>query len=57
MAEINPQELLSVKSALARYETEVKASKLQSSAKKTYLLHAEHFVRWLEGDFTPGGSL
>lgn len=57
MAIISPQELTAIKAALKRYEIEVKASKLQPKSKQTYLLHAEHFVRWLEGDFTPGGKI
>ena len=46
-----------VEEALAEYEAEVTASRLKPSSKRTYLLHARHFVRWLGGDFEPGGSL
>ena len=57
MAEITPKALTAVKSALENYEKEVKASKLQPKSARTYLVHARHFVRWLEDDFTPGGTL
>jgi len=57
MVEINPQALATVKAAFERYKAEVEASKLQQTSKDTYLLHTWHFIRWLEGDFTPGGTL
>jgi len=57
MAEIRPQALAAVKAALEQYEIEVKASKLQPNSQRTYLLHARNFVRWIEGDFRPGGTL
>jgi len=57
MAKIGPQALAAVKAALEHYGTEVKASKLQPKSQRTYLLHARNFVRWIEGDFTPGGTL
>ena len=57
MAKISPQALTEVKNVFQRYEKEVKASKLQQSASRTYLLHSRNFVRWLEDDFTPGGTL
>jgi len=57
MAEISPQALVEVKKALERYEIEVEKSKLQPNSQQTYLLHARNFVRWIEGDFSPGGTL
>jgi hypothetical protein len=57
MAEITPQALAEVREALERYEKEVETSKLQPNSQYTYLLHAQNFVRWLAGDFTPGGTL
>ena len=57
MAKIGQQALKEVKIVLERYETEVKRSKLRPESKRTYLIHARHFVRWIEGDFTPGGTL
>lgn len=46
--------LSEVMEALERYREEVNATTLREPSKQTYLLHAEHFVRWLEGDFKPG---
>ncbi len=57
MAEIGPQALAEVKAALERFETEVKGSKLSKDSQQTYSSHARQFVRWLEGYFTPGGTL
>ena len=57
MAEINPEALRLVEAAWERYQQEVEASRLKPSAKRTYLLHSKNFVRWLDGDFTPGGTL
>ncbi len=54
---VEAQVLPRVEKALAEYEAEVTASRLKPSSKRTYLLHARHFVRWLGGDFEPGGSL
>ncbi|MFD3271506.1 hypothetical protein ACE3MS_15410 [Paenibacillus dendritiformis] len=42
---------------LDQYTQEVLNSKMEESTKKTYLLHANHFVRWCKGDFIPGGTL
>ena len=42
---------------LDRYTQEVKTSPLKANTKKTYLLHAENFVKWLHDDFEPGGTL
>ncbi len=57
MAKISQKALSEIKGAFQQYEQEVKVSKLQQSARRTYLLHSRNFVRWLEGDFTPGGTL
>lgn len=57
MAELTPDALRQIRSALGRYQKEVSDSKLSPRSKETYLLHAENFVRWLEGLFTPGGTL
>ncbi len=54
MPKINPQALQQVEAALDRYREEVEATRLRPSSKWTYLLHAEHFVRWLSDDFEPG---
>jgi hypothetical protein len=39
------------------YAEEVNTSLLSDSSKKDYLMFAEMFVRWLDGDFVPGGTL
>ena len=57
MTEINQEALRMVKAAHQRYRELVEASRLVESSKQTYLLHSEHFVRWLEGDFTPGANV
>lgn len=57
MAKVSIEVLNAVQDALERYETEVEDSPLRRSAKDTYVLHARHFVRWLEDDFEPGASL
>lgn len=57
MTKIRLQSLAQVRLALKNYEAEVKKSKLQPNSQRTYLLHARNFVRWIEGDFTPGGTL
>ena len=49
--------LKQVREALATYTEEVEASELMPSTKRTYLRHAETFVRWLEGDFEPGANV
>lgn len=57
MNQIPPESLRDVVEAFRRYEREVQQSKLKPSTKKTYLLHAGNFVRWLKGNFTPGGNV
>ena len=42
---------------LDRYTDEVETSPLKANTKRTYLLHAENFVKWLHDDFEPGGTL
>ena len=46
-----------IQRALGQYKREVEDSSLLPSTKATYILHAEHFVRWLKDYFEPGGSL
>ncbi|MCA9252435.1 MAG: hypothetical protein KDA54_15020 [Phycisphaerales bacterium] len=43
-----------VKCALERYKTAIEKTNLRASTKKTYIHHADTFVRWLTGDFEPG---
>jgi hypothetical protein len=54
MAEVSPAAIREIEAALARYEREVRAAGLAPDTVKTYLQHAKQFVRWLNGDFTPG---
>lgn len=39
------------------YCREVDASFLAESSKTDYKMFAEQFMRWIEGEFTPGGTL
>ena len=57
MPKVSSEVLKAVRDALERYEAEVTDTPLTPSAKKTYILHAEHFVRWLNDDFEPGATL
>ena len=54
MSKINREALNLVMDALDQYEKEVEGTHLKVPSKRTYLLHARHFVRWLEDDFEPG---
>jgi len=49
-----------LKSLLVEYENEVNKSLadgyLKETTAKTYLLHANNFVKWCNGDFIPGGT-
>lgn len=57
MAKIPREAFNQVQAALERYEVEVGAAPLTSATKRTYLLHATNFVRWLADDFVPGERL
>ena len=46
-----------VERALNQYKAEVDSASLQPTTKHTYKRHATTFVRWLRGDFKPGGHL
>lgn len=54
MAKVPPSSLSDVRAALRKYEAEVERANLEETTKRTYLLHARNFVRWLDGEFTPG---
>ena len=60
IVEIRQDTLREVEGALRRYEAEVDAAmtagRLAKTTHDTYLLHARNFVRWLKGDFEPGGA-
>lgn len=51
---VTPSTLAEIRSALATYTQEVESTGLSANTKKTYLLHVNTFVRWLEDDFIPG---
>jgi hypothetical protein len=42
---------------LDEYKAEVENSPLSESSKTDYVAFAEQFVRWIDGDFIPGGTL
>lgn len=52
---VSNKALQEIEAALREYEEEVRASKMTSSTKHTYLLHSANFVKWLKGAFVPGG--
>ena len=54
MSKINREALNLVKDALDRYEHEVDATDMTPESKRTYIGHAQQFVRWLDDDFEPG---
>lgn len=54
---IGPLCLEQVEMAFEAYRREVEASQLAPATKRTYLHHAETFVRWMRGDFEPGGRV
>ncbi len=57
MPKVNLEVLRSVQNALEDYKKAVSDTALSPRSKETYLLHAEHFVRWLDDDFEPGATL
>ena len=54
MPKVDQSTLRRVQEALHQYESEVEEAPLRDSTKRTYLLHARNFVRWLDDDFEPG---
>ena len=54
MPKVEPSCLKQVRKAFDKYREEVEASMLAPNTQRTYLQHAETFVRWLEDDFEPG---
>jgi hypothetical protein len=48
--------LKEIEGALSEYKNVVDSTNMTSSTKKTYVLHSENFVRWLKGEFVPGGT-
>ena len=41
--------------AYDEYRREVEAAPMTPATKGTYWVHVDHFIRWLEGKFEPGG--
>ena len=56
MSKISPAALQEVQDALERYRNEVDDSGLSPDTKRTYIRHADAFVRWLADNFTPGSQ-
>jgi hypothetical protein len=54
---VSSSTLQEIEAALREYEREVESSNMTPSTKGTYLRHAEHFVKWLKGEFVPGGRM
>lgn len=52
--QVSASAVAEVRDALQRYRAQVEAASIADNTKKTYLDHAERFVRWLDGDFLPG---
>ena len=57
MSRINQSCLRQIQGTLEAYRLEVDAAELASDTKRTYMRHAETFVRWLAGDFEPGVNI
>ena len=57
MPKVSANISIAVQDALERYKEVVEATEMTPTSKKTYLLHAEQFVRWLADDFEPGATL
>lgn len=56
MAKISRIALDEVTDALDRYIAEVQDADLAPNTKRTSILNARQFVRWLNDDFEPGGT-
>jgi hypothetical protein len=46
--------LSEIQAALKAYYTELQSSDLSETSQGIYMVHAENFVRWLKGEFSPG---
>ena len=57
MPKLDPATTRKVERAAERYLSEVDESLMTENSKGTYRRHVEHFVRWLNDDFEPGGTL
>lgn len=52
---VSSKTLQEIEAAFREYEREVESTNITPSTKQTYLLHSENFVKWLKGEFVPGG--
>lgn len=52
---VSNKALQEIEAALREYARQVEVSNMTSSTKHTYLLHSANFVKWLKGEFVPGG--
>lgn len=57
MPGLTDEELQKLEEQFRQYEQAVRASRLKPNAQDTYVLNARNFVRWIKGEFTPGGTL
>ena len=53
-AHFSPQALSEVETALQDYIRVVEASGMALTSRKTYIIHADQFARWLKREFQPG---
>ena len=49
-----PRQFKRIERAFGQYVTEVLDSGLTETSQRAYISHAESFVRWLDGKFSPG---
>ena len=57
MPKLDPATMRKVERAAERYLREIDESFMTENSKETYRSHVENFVRWLNDDFEPGGTL
>lgn len=55
--QVRAETVREVEDSFRRYEEEVAAAGLRPVTVTTYIQYASQFVRWLKGDFVPGGTL
>lgn len=51
------ESIVEINRLLDIYISEIESSELKPLAANIYLTHAKNFVRWIEGEFVPGGRL
>lgn len=55
--QISEAALKEVSEAYDRYQNIVREAPLSPTTKTTYLLHSHNFLKWLDGEFVPGGRI